>query len=126
MSSSNEEGATFRTLPGQSSIRLLFRGTVLLIGVGLLAFPTAFESKFGSAENIYIAVSASVGAILLVSGSVVSWFGYRKQRHEIECGYTPNIKIATANPDLYLVDFRTLQVVCRPYEPRPPLRSLRR
>lgn len=45
--------------------------------------------------------------------------GNRKRKFEIQQGDTPKVSIAVAHPDLFLIDYKTHQVVSRPHEPRP-------
>ncbi len=113
----SEEGP--KVLPGKSSVILIIRGNVIMLIAGCFAFPLAFESKFKSIENLYAGVFLGiVGIGLLIGYGVILW-GSRKRALEIQRGYTPKISIAVEHADLFLIDYKTHQVVSRPHEPRP-------
>jgi|GEM_PF-5480761 len=118
MPESRESSDQPNLLPGASSTRLIVRGYTIMIGSGCFVFPLTLESKFKSFEGYYIAffLSLSLGTIILGLG-VILW-GYRKGKLEIERGYTPDIKGAEEKPELFLVNFKTLEVVARPHERR--------
>jgi len=113
---SDEPPAQPNLLPGASSGRLTQRGYTIMISFGCLALPLGIESKFPSIEGYYMAFFGGVGIAGVLLGCGVYLWGYRKSKSEIERGYTPLIKKAEENPDLFLVNFRTLEVTARPHE----------
>ena len=106
-------------LPGRSSLQIVQRGWTIMIAFGCLTFALAFESKFKSHEGIYIGILAPLEFIGLTAGLCVALWGNHKTRREVEAGYTVQTQIATQNPELFLLTYKTLEILSRPHEPRP-------
>lgn len=96
------------------------RAFTVLIAGGFAVFPLAFVSTLKPNGPGYGAICLSIVLLGGVVASVMMWYGWKKQSREIENGYTPVIKIAIENPDLYLVDYKTFAVVSAPNGTRPP------
>ena len=101
-------------LPGQSSVRLIVRGNVIMLAGGFLVIPLAFESSFGRAENLYMAVLLSLIGLAVGVGCSMILAGSRKRQREQERGYTAKTDVYAKHPELFLVDYRTLEVISRP------------
>jgi uncharacterized membrane protein YeaQ/YmgE (transglycosylase-associated protein family) len=117
--------AGLHRLRGWNSGKLRGYGWLTMAASGLVGAPIFLESFFKSFEVYYglsfflaTLITVIVGATLVVRGSA-------KCEREIAAGYTVDIAVAIARPGLYLVSWRDLQVVSRPYQPRP-LRRTRR
>lgn len=110
-------------LPGKSGGKLMLRGNFIMMIFGLLVVAFAFESYFGSNETLYIVTVATVMAVGVLSGYATYLWGWRKKKREIEHGYTATTNIAIDNSALFLVDYKTLDIISAPYEARPPRRK---
>lgn len=96
-------------LPGRSSVCLIIWGNVIMLFGGFLVIPLAFESSFGSAENVYAAVLLSLIGLGVIVGCGLIVVGSRKRGRELAHGYTPKTDMYAEHPDLFLVDYRTLE-----------------
>jgi hypothetical protein len=103
-----------KTLPGPSSAKLIVYGSILMPFGALPVIPIGFESDVGSAENWWGAGWLSVALLVVGWAGVLSWRGYRRRGAEIEAGYTTSNAVYVKNPDLFLCDARTLEVVLAP------------
>lgn len=103
-------------LPGLSSTRISRRGTKIVMTFVSLSLLFAFESKFGSYEGVYIAVLASLVFPGVIIGFIMQVVGLVKRDKEIKRGYTSRANIAEQRPELWGIDYVTLEVVYRPFE----------
>jgi hypothetical protein len=103
-----------KTLPGPSSIQLTARSGWVQLAAIPFVIGAAFESLLGSYEWLYIALLMVVLTGLIGTAVALRLAGIRKEKNEIESGYTPNRKVADDHPGLYTVDYRTLEIVSPP------------
>jgi hypothetical protein len=108
-----------RLMRGASSTRLNRRGIFIILPSSWLVIPLAFESSFKSIEGYYsgILLGLLIGGAL--SGYAITLWADRKEKLEVTHGYTTRISKAVRDPEIYLVDFKTLKVVSGPHELRP-------
>jgi hypothetical protein len=93
-----------------------------MIFFGFLSLGFAFESDFKSYEGLYQGILAGVVFPGMAAGYGIILWSFRKRKLEIENGYTPRIDIAQQHPELFLIAYKTLEVISRPNEPRPTSR----
>lgn len=119
MTVSDDDLHPFERLGGKSALRLSAYSQFLLVAGGALGLPLAFESKVGSFEPYYISIFLTLALLNVLLGACMSWWAVRKRQLEIDHGYTSWLPMAISDPNLYLVNSTTLDVISRPGEPRP-------
>jgi hypothetical protein len=97
-------------------MRLIVRGRKIMTTASVLTLGFALESDFGRYEPLYMVLLA----FLVLSGIVIGirdrLRGAAKQKEEVSRGYTCDARVARRQPELYALNYRTLDVVARPYE----------
>jgi hypothetical protein len=107
-------------LPGPSGARLQIRG-YLLVGLTLLVLlpSIGFEHYLPGGFRTELLTFIPAGSLSFAAGCVIVFAGMRKGRREIDRGYTTVVQTAGWDQSLFLLDWRDLSLIARPYEPRP-------
>lgn len=103
-----------KTLPGLSSIQLAARSGWVQLATIPFVVAIAFESLLGSYEWLYLVLLIVALTGLTGLALALRLAGIRKQQREIAAGYTPSRNVTDDHPELYTVDYRTLEVVSPP------------
>ena len=107
-------------LPGLAAGRLQFRGYLLAYGTVLALLPTiAFEHYIPGGTATELRTFIPVGALCFTLGHAVVFRGMRKARREVDLGYTTVNQTADWDQTLFLLDWRDLSLLARPFQPRP-------
>lgn len=107
-------------LAGPSAGRLQVRGYLLAYGTVLALLPSiAFESYLPGGARTELLTFIPVGSLCFVLGYAVVFRGFRKGRREVDRGYTTIVLTAGSDQTLFLLDWRDLRVLSRPFQPRP-------
>jgi hypothetical protein len=107
-------------LPGLPAGRLEFRGYLLAYGTVLALLPSiCLESYLPGGARTELLTFIPVGALFFTLGYTLVFRGMRKARREVDRGYTTIPQTARWDQTLFLLDWRDLSLLARPFQPRP-------